>query len=594
MKAPPRAGDDRLLAAHDRCCDWFARMLGLERLAPSVRVTTVTVGDRDIRLDLDTGEAPVTIVLEPPSDRGAFLRTPTIHLSYLGQQLPADIKALLERTLSSLVGRLEFDRLHAMATRGSVPRSPQGPANPGESVKPLGPGQDTAGAGSVDADFFGVESYGSFGMLTSDFPHLFQVVLHCDNECSQHGPDSFAGPAPAVERPYRQEIRAAVLPLAMPQSSGISEHDVIMGNRAGLQQAVDTAATLADVDRRPVLVCTTCVPSVAGEDVESIARRARVDPSAHAYVMGPGADAVARLLRRVLTDRRDARVPGAPRAAARSLNLVGFPDDRTTHELRAHLESLGIATASVVVPNMDWERVDAMPSAEASIYAENRWWQSLYQVFVDVMPGRHLALPTPFGWAGTREWLRRVVQHLEPAGCAASVDLLPGAALEQAWQHEARRSQGKALGFVVDARSVACLIEPAMAWGVPLVDVACEAGFQVEIWHPRAVRPDDLAPLLQRLRERSGLEPPRLIAFETLRELEQGLAASKASAFFSQYQLDRRLTSAGKSRFSFSAFELGFEGAVRTVRTLNGLADRTFFAGYGRYVGRPQAPEASP
>ncbi len=579
---------------------WFAQLLGLDALAPRVRVSAVTVVGERLRVEIETPDGSLAIVLEPRSEREAFLKTRHHNVSYVGKALPDPVHRALRGLASRRLERYPFERLVALATRGDGPTAAAVAGPPADQVVPVaasseespreaGPEARPSPSPPVYFDFFGYDSFESLGRPTGALPRLFQLVLHCDNECSQHGPESFGGAAAALDTPYREGAERGVDLSPSPQVSGLTERDVILGNAAGLRQAVSSAAALTEVEPRPLLLCNTCVPSVTGEDVEGIANEAAEGPTKRVHVMGPGPEAVVRLLRRVLTKRFGPGSAQGPAGPARRVSLVGVPDDAEAAELRALLSELGLEVTSVVVPDLDWGRLDALRDAGTHVYVAHRWWQPLFAALQAVVPGRHVVLPAPYGPAGTRAWLSAVAE-------AVGVDVDPVQVADRAWgarradwEAATTRVRGHTVAFVVDVKTVACLADPAEAWGVPLVDVCCEAGFDVEIWRHADVPAAGLDPLLARLAGSPTAGRVDIRDFADQADLDRSLAASSARAVLSQYRLDRRLTVAGKNRIALAGFEMGFDGAVRTVRRLDGLCERAFFPLFGRYV-RGEAP----
>lgn len=574
---------------------WFAQLLGLDRLAPRAQVSAVTAEPERIRVGLDTAEGRLVLHLEPRSEREAFLKTRHLAVSYQGATPPVAVQRTLQQVAAARLERYTFERLRGLAARGEpAERSPARPgAAPAASTLPVSqepPQRPAVPAPPVYVDFFGYDAFESLGRPTGSLPRLFQLVLHCDNECSQHGPDSFGGAAAALETPYREVVKRTADLSPPPQVSGLTERDVILGNPTGLRHAVHSASALVEVEQRPLLLCNTCVPAVTGEDVEGIANDATERPGSRVNIMGPGPDAVFKLLRRVLTRRFGPGSAEGPAGPPARVSLVGVPDDEAAAELRGWLGQLGLEVVTVVVPDLEWSRLDALRGAGTHVYVEHRWWRPLYEVLQALVPGRHVVLPGPYGWERTAAWLRAVARE---AGASIDPEEVVARALAvraEAREAATRAAGGRAVGFVIDERTAACLADPATAWGVPLVDACCEAGFDVEVWRHRAVPPEALASLEERLERAAFPGRLRVHAFETEAALGPALVASGVRAVFSQYRLDRRLTTAGKNRIAFAAFEMGFDGALRTADRLRALCDRAFFPAFGRYL-RPAAAD---
>jgi hypothetical protein len=143
------------------------------------------------------------------------------------------------------------------------------------------------------------------------------------------------------------------------------------------------------------------------------------------------------------------------------------------------------------------------------------------------------------------------------------------------------------LAFVVDAQEIDRLVEPARCYGVRLLPLLGECGFEVHLLvreAPGSASQDD--GLLARMQ---GARFPgselQVHRFSTEEELSDLLGEGSFRLVYSEVACDDRLARHGLVGFGLDVWELGPAGAVRSLERLGRLARWPFFA---RYVRRSQ------
>jgi nitrogenase iron protein len=344
----------------------------------------------------------------------------------------------------------------------------------------------------------------------------------------------------------------------------LRETDVIHGGGAKLEAALDALAADAE-GLEAIIVHTTCVPTVIGDDAAAVVQRRRDSLSVPIFLHSPSSNREADPAK-VLFEKIQSEC--SPRRDDKLVNLVGFPEGAGLEELRRLLEDSGLAVNACVMPDMTMDAARRYRASGVQVLYPNIAYENVYQEIFRPLDLRTISPDAPYGWAGTRRWVLEVAGCLGLAARAEAACDRAQARLEADWRDECERAAGGRLAFIADAFQVERLVDPALFWGVPAVAALKEMGFGLDILF--------FGP--------PGKEPSALSCFETPAELERRLKEGTFQAAYSEFFFDDRLTRAGKAQFSLLFFEPGFAGALRSARRLNALCRWPFYRRYGRYL----------
>jgi hypothetical protein len=142
---------------------------------------------------------------------------------------------------------------------------------------------------------------------------------------------------------------------------------------------------------------------------------------------------------------------------------------------------------------------------------------------------------------------------------------------------------------VLERRRVPRLLDPARCYSLPLLDVLAEMGFALHLAVFGAEA--DRRAVEAELSSASGpFERATVTTFASPSELDRWLAEPEIRLVYSDYGYDYRLTDAGKAPFSAQAFEMGVEGAIRSLERLLRLAELPLYANACRRRPSSEAP----
>lgn len=605
-QAPIHTGIDRLegltVAGGPLVREQMSRVLGIAALVHrGVGLSAVgwVVDHLEVEIVQSDG-APLLIVVERFSDgsRG-FLKCGELNLGYKGQQLDPLIEAALRRVASQTLLGARLEDLAALlvadpktGTRGQpLPRA----ADSDRQRFVDGALLCSWGAPGIWCQFFAVAEIARAQLDSLDTFNRSLFVQHCEAECLAVSPQTGVDMIPLVLYPWDDRIRRIDWDgrgrRCIPEPSrlfttDLDEQDVILGRGPDKLNAALEHLQRCDLSTSSMIFCSsTCLPVVSGEDVEAVVCRHEHRLAIPLLHLTTTPHSMQALLRGLLVTRRleaEASVNADQERQARpSINLVGFPEDPCLEELQGVLETLGVTVNAVIIPALGPELIDIYPRASLSVLHPNELWQGHYSQLMAGSRVRTVALAPPFGPARTRAWLQSIVTELSLEAHVDGVFEQHWSAQADEWKSLRERAQRYCLGFVVAEDEIDFLTNSRKTWGVSLIPLVLEMGFQVQVMLVCTESEESSAfEALQRLAA-NDIEIMRCVDRE---ELSRALGRFELSAVFSEHFYDRRLTEHGVSSFSLQHFEHGFSGAVRTLRRLVELCEFPFFKRYGTFL----------
>ena len=580
----------------------LSRLLGLTDLTVCAAAWT----DHSVEVAVDDGRKVHVFHIERrgPESRGLLL-TKHLNVYSRGKDLPLSLARVVHESAGTNLEGWTVDHLAVLI--GNDPESgkpglPMPPA-PDEAKRPRSL-LDTWGADDSYADFFAGGEIARSQLDSIDPSKLFHFVQHCDAECLYVNPHSVGSIITLVNYPWDDRVREPGRPFDQNMANltdrefieegmvttDLVEDDVILGNPKKLESLLEYAVSRPSSDDKLLFVSNTCVPTVIGEDVESVVKRLRKETGKEILYLTVTPRSMTNVFQDMLVNRRLRAEEQAPAAPPDTVNLIGFAGGKGADELDSALQAYGARVNVHLLPDLNAERIDALPHARLNVLYPNQLWQHMYDQLMDRSRIAAEAPAAPYGFEGTRAWLETVTKALGHKG-----DELEARwhALAEPWQArwDALREQaaGRRLGFVVRDEEPYFLTTPASSWGVPLIALAEEMGFGLDILvrvsEPQVAKEAALAIRKEfRFPKRHSVR-----AFDSFAFLRKRLQDAPAQAFLSYHFFDWRLTEAGKAAFSIQHFEMGVPGAVRTLERLLRVCRTSYYHRYHRYLKRTEA-----
>ncbi len=593
----------KVVAAGPEACERLAGLLGLQD-TPDTRVSAAAWKDHSLEVAIAQGSRVHVFHLERriPESKGLVL---TEHLNVFcrGTDLPISLASVIQSAADRLAPwTIDHFAVLVRADPGSgKPGLPMPPA-PDEGKRPRSL-LDTWGAADSYADFFAGGEISRSQLDSIDPSKLFHFVQHCDAECLYVNPHSVGAIVTLVSYPWDDRVREPGRPFDQNMANltdrefieegmittDLTEDDVILGNPKKLESLLEYAVSRPSSDDKLLFVSNTCVPTVVGEDVESVVKRLRKRTGKDILYLTVTPRSMTNVFESMLVDRRLEAEARAGEAPPGTVNLIGFAGGKAADEIDQALESYGARVNVRLLPDLNAERVDALPAGRLHVLYPNQLWQHMYDQVLDRSRIPAIDPPAPFGFEGTRTWLDTVTRALagdrDPRTRESCWEQVAGP-WQARWDELRERAATRRLGFVVRDEEAYFLTTPGASWGVPLLAVTEEMGFGLDILvrvsDPKVAKEAALA-IRKKLRfpKRHSVR-----AFDSFAFLRKRLEDAPAHAFLSYHFYDWRLTEAGKAAFSIQHFEVGVPGAVRTLERLIRVCDTSFYRRYRRYLRR--------
>jgi len=357
-------------------------------------------------------------------------------------------------------------------------------------------------------------------------------------------------------------------------TTDLRDADVVRGGSQKLAEALELAMKRSR-GKAAVLVTSTCVPNVIGDDavgaVEQYRRRSEIPVLYSSPASGQELNLLEYFFRHI---KQSAQFKSA-RPKPRSVNLIGFPPGRGRQELAEMLGRAGIEVNAMLLPRLALEEAQACAAASLNVFYPNPGFRDLYGKLFGDLEMRAITPVAPYGLENTRRWLWEVGRGLGYEDPSWTDEVWRGYAQEagKGWEQAREEVKGRRLGFVLDAERVRRLTDPSGMAGVPLVAMLKEMGFGIDY----LVYAEGQPPALEAPEGRHGVR-----WFHTPQQLRELLEGAGCDAFYSEFSFDRRLTRAGKAQFSLLDVEMGVSGAVRSLERLAGLCRWPFYKRYGK------------
>ena len=259
-----------------------------------------------------------------------------------------------------------------------------------------------------------------------------------------------------------------------------------------------------------------------------------------------------------------------------SVNLFHFPTDFREAELVPLLGEMGVKANTRLFPDVDFPSMERISSAAAHVFCAATSYQSKLPELLAGGPRPVLTTRAPYGIEDTGECLKAIAKAAgrEKAFAAAWKKKL--SALRPAWEDMTKLARGFRLAFVVSETTLPMLWELRHGQGAPMMRMIEEMGFGVDIlyYDPHNERPDINA----------DSRCAKLQTFRTPRDLTRALREGDFRAVYSDIFFDWRISASGKARFSSKDFEMGLDGALRSLRRLLAVCRLPFYDRYGSHL----------
>ncbi|MBN1773072.1 MAG: hypothetical protein JXB32_17530 [Deltaproteobacteria bacterium] len=360
-----------------------------------------------------------------------------------------------------------------------------------------------------------------------------------------------------------------------------SERDVVVGAEERLERLL--RGLRAEDPEVKVALVQTCVSRLIGDDVRGVLRKVLGDDGF--VILDPDFQARDSAVDSLLWPwvLRAFRKPVRQRRSLVNLVGLGGRGSPSGSELAEVLGTCGVRVNARLFPSFREEELECFDAAPLTVVGSCSIVQSAFRR-VDRAAGRTrwVRADPPFGLEGTRRWVETVVRESGGGDVPrAARELLARRSRECLRELAPLRAalRGTAIALVAQSRFAAWVFDPSEIFGIRILELLTELGLEVELFLQQDVPPPrDLLEAVQ------GRDRVTLRVFDDADELRAAVAGSRAKLLLTSIRRNVPALALGKVPVFVQAFELGFDGAVRTARRLAAHARFDFVERYGKYI----------
>lgn len=357
----------------------------------------------------------------------------------------------------------------------------------------------------------------------------------------------------------------------------LEERDMVLGAEEKTGALIDSVTREAAASGAEFVVFNHfCTPIIMGDDAGAVLRRLEEAGGLKAvYWSQVDRDQLNNFgehFRALFSAPRFFDAPPDPAA----VNLFHFPTDFREAELVPLLARMGVRVASRQFPDVDFPSMGDIPRAAAHVFCAATSYQSKLRELLAAGPRPTLTARAPYGIGDTGECLKAIAAAAGREKAFEEVWSKELARVLPVWSDLKDRARGERLAFVVSEATLPMLWALRHGQGAPMMRMIEEMGFGVDIL---CFDPHDERPRLACESRLAAITP-----FRTPRELARALREGAFGAVYSDIFFDRRISAAGKARFSSKDFEMGLDGALRSFRRLLALTRLPFYRRYGGHL----------
>ncbi len=538
----------------------------------------VTPEGRGLRLAFESADNNIEFMLARASGhdkRKVIARPgPFVLLGPFGTKNPADAR----RIADYLAYVLSISTHEKMRITDSVPAadSPRSPLSLSQARPNSNP-------------FFFDQSLDEINLFNALFAceGRLAVVSHFDRECTHYfnylnGPIESYNISPWKIRPSIQYMR----------NYRTTDTDEIAAIITGCEELFAEKVRETAARERPQLLFTidSCVAKIIGDDIGAVLKEVAPELGGVPVVrmevtLGPPENFRRLWMRLVEIFQK----PDGPVHPA-SVNLIGYGHARTRglSELRALLAAAGVRVNTCLMPSFNLDELPHFGRAALNVLFPSEQVRKSFSYAAPLCSAQILDPPPPFGFGGTVNWLNSILEKLNLPSVGEAWLAKNNPLREAARGALEKEAEGLRAAVVLMENHFEAEAAPLERFGVPWLQCLDEMGFGLDVLVLKTPGADvadkrhkGFADLKKSL---AHSKKHKIVHLKSAEESAAALEKSGSGIVYTEIYQDRRVTAAGKTPFSATDFEMGFDGFLRSQERLIGYCRNRFFSRYKKYL----------
>lgn len=459
-----------------------------------------------------------------------------------------------------------------------------------------------------------IKKYTLPSYLDLKYKEDLQIVQHGDFECLKMGGELDSSnnlefihfvdiPRPinyeynSIKRLKKRDIAATLGFIENMNNSVLYDKEIIFGGMENLKKIVRKIhKTHPNSD---ILMMSSCTPFIIGDDLPLIYKE--ISKKIKTKIMYK--DVVRTNLYEDYFKEISALInKGSPQKKYRTVNLVGFLKNNFFFEILDILKILEIGLNQSCLPGIHKENFLNYKSAEIQILFPNYNYEWIYKQFF-----RKIDLPTispdqPYGFKLTTNWINQVCTYLQINPKKNKEWSSKYSTLEKKYKELNREAEKLCLGIIISEEDVKRTIHPDYSKvskitiieqnqpSIPLINFFEDMGFKLKIMIVSSK--DKYFDIKEKIENSLNKKENCAISYcKDIDILEEWLNKKEIDAIYSDFIFDKRITGKGKNRLSNDVyFEMGYEGAIRTLERIIRICKSNFNSKYCKFYESTAKP----
>lgn len=412
-------------------------------------------------------------------------------------------------------------------------------------------------------------------------------VQHADYECwrmHDHTNDphhnSFMD-VPSIEydspEPYEEMSENEQDDTQMPDAKSVLyDDDIIKGGASNLSKVISDIH--AKCPGRDIFVNCCCTPLIIGDDVKGVMRKASGQGKGNLAYNDVAEETPKDQFLEAYKDLVDSsksvkRIP-------KTLNLVGFPTDKSIDEMSELIELGGAEVRMKLLPEISEKIIEKSLSSELQVLFPNQNYERIFSEFFEKIGQKTIKPLTPYGFTRTLDWYYSLFDALGMTPSKEWEEKVSN--LKEKYDDLKLRAAEHKIGMVIANHDFERLIDETKFFeSIPFLNFLEDMGFKMSIlvYSQR----EEFTAMRDAIQAKTEREHEIAYCVDA-DVLEQWLSRKDIDLIYSDFMFDERVSRNGKNKISLSVgMEMGFEGAIRTSERILRIAKRRFNTNYSRF-----------
>lgn len=350
----------------------------------------------------------------------------------------------------------------------------------------------------------------------------------------------------------------------------LNNSDIIFGP----EQAITEAVKCGIKKKSNIMIMERCISKLTGVNTEDIINKLTKKNNTDIFYDKNTCDS----METEFIQKYGEYFKNKPEKYYRGINIVGFRNSRGLEELILLLKKIKLKINLVILPEVNITKIHDFSKANVSILNNNVIFRNIYNsIKMDT-----LLVNSPFGFKNSMEWLRKVC-HVEKINIKNNKYFRDYIIEKRNQFNKLKKEAGKyTVGFIINEKNYKFVTEENFFNdSIDILSLLDEMNFNIKCY----VKSDkkNYKKIKREIKKRLINSSKYQVVNVGNKSVEELLKRSDCDCIYSDFYSDNLVFLNGKNSFSFLIFEMGFEGAIRSISNIINYCSNSFFKKYQKY-----------